>query len=93
MTPEAAKFRANDAKALLENPLFKEAFGAVEQYLQTKLITCDASDKEAAQKAVLSVQLLHAVKREIERVVENGLIADIRISELERKKFSAIFRR
>lgn len=85
MSPEEAKFRAQDAKQLLENKLFKEAFAAVESHLDDVALSCDPDNKEKAQRIIISRQLLAAVKREIERVVEDGLIAEVRIAELEKR--------
>lgn len=93
MNPQHDKFRANDAKALLENEMFKEAFTAMNAYLESKALTCDPDNKEAAQRVVISKQLLAGIKREIERVIQDGLIADIRIAELERKSKFSVFRR
>lgn len=93
MSLESDKFRAADAKALLENPLFKAAFEAVSGYLEAKALTCDPDNKEAAQRVVISKQLLAALKREIQRHVESGVVADIRMAELEKKKRFALFQR
>lgn len=85
MSPEEAKFRSQDAKQLLENKLFKEAFSAVESHLDDVALSCDPDNKDKAQRIIISRQLLAAVKREIERVVEDGLIAEVRIAELEKR--------
>lgn len=87
MSDREKKFRAEDAKHLLSNPLFIAAFKGVEDYLESRLQMCDASDKDAAQKVVVAKQLLSSVRREIERVIDDGVIADIRIAELEKKRF------
>lgn len=87
MSDREKKFRAEDAKHLLSNPLFIAAFKGVEDYLESRLQMCDASDRDATQKAVISKQLLASIKREIERVIDDGVIADIRMAELEKKRF------
>lgn len=93
MSLEAEKFRAADARALLDNKLFKEAFSAVESYLEAKALTCDPDNREMAQRVILSKQILAAVRREIQRHVENGVVAEIRMAELEKRKAFSIFRR
>ena len=93
MTNDEAKFRAEDAKQLLENKMFREAFKAVSEYLESKALSCDPDNREMAQRVVISKQLLAAIKREIERHIDNGLIADVRISELEKRRLFAAFRR
>lgn len=92
MSDKAKQFRAEDAKSLLSNPLFVEAFGGVEKYLESRLQMCDSSDKDATQRVVIAKQILSSIKREIERVIDDGVIADIRIAEVEKKRFLA-FRR
>jgi hypothetical protein len=86
MSLEQDKFRAEDAKQLLDNKLFKDAFAAVDGYLNDVSLSCDPDNKEKAQRIIISKQLLSAVKREIERVVEDGDIAEVRIAELEKRK-------
>lgn len=93
MSPEEARIRANEAKQLLENPLLVSAFEAVAGYLEAKTLGCDPDNKDAAQRLILSKQILAAIKREIERVIENGVVAEIQIAQLERKTLKSIFRR
>ena len=69
---EARAFRSQDARQLLENPLFVEAFSSVEKHLQMAAMTCDSDDAQKALRIVISQQLLAAVKREITRVVQDG---------------------
>jgi hypothetical protein len=93
MSLEDDKFRAADAKQLLDNPLFKAAFQAVGEYIEQQALACEADNKDRAQRIVISKQLLAALKREIFRHVENGQIADIRIAELEKKRGIKLFQR
>ena len=81
---EARKFRAQDAKQLLENPLLSAS------------MTCEPDNKDKAQRIVISHQLLAGIKREITRIVQDGNIADVQLSEIEQKKqnvFQRAFRR
>lgn len=93
MSIEARKFRATDARQLLENPMFVEAFEAVGKQLQMAALTCEPDNATKAQRIIITQQLLAAVKREITRVVEDGKIAEIQLSELENRKKFALFRR
>lgn len=86
MSPEERRFRATDAKQLLENKLFVEAFGAMERRLDMAALTCDPDDATKAQRVVISKQLLAAIKREITRIVEDGNAAEIQMAELDRKQ-------
>lgn len=93
MSDLETRIRAEDAKHLLANPIFIEAFSGVEKYLDDRLLMCDAADKEAAQRVVISKQLLASLRREIERVVQDGDVATIRMAQLERKTLLSRFQR
>jgi hypothetical protein len=85
MTPEERKFRAADAKSLLGNKLYKEAFSAMAHYLETQAMSCDPDNKEKAARIIISKQLLAGLRREIERVVEDGVVAEVQLAELKRQ--------
>ena len=93
MTPEDRTIRAADAKQLLQHPMFVEAWEAVEKHLHMQAITCDSDNAQKALRIVISQQLLAGVKREIQRIVNDGIVAEVQLSELEQKRKFAIFRR
>jgi hypothetical protein len=95
MTPEDRRIRATDAKHLLEHPMFIEAWEAVEKHLSMQAMTCDSDNAQKALRIVISQQLLAGVKREIQRLVEDGFVANeqIRLTELEQKQKFKLFRR
>jgi hypothetical protein len=86
MDPEQRRIIGNEAKQVLENKHLKEAFEAVDTYLNQVALACDPDNKDKASRIIISKQLLAAIKRELERKIEDGEIADIEINELERKK-------
>lgn len=95
MTPEDRRIRATAAKQLLETPMLVEAWEAVENHLNMAALTCDPDNAQKAQRIIISQQLLAAVKREIARVVQDGVMAEFQLSEIEQKRSIAqrIFRR
>jgi phage regulator Rha-like protein len=95
MTPEDRRIRATDARQLLEHPMFVEAWNAMEKHLQMQAITCDSDNAQKALRIVISQQLLAGVKREIQRLIEDGFVANeqIKLYELEQKRKFAMFRR
>ena len=93
MTPQDRTIRATDARQLLENPLFVEAWDAVEKHLNMQALTCDSDNAQKALRIVISQQLLAAVKREITRIVNDGVVAEVQLSELEQRKKFALFKR
>ena len=83
---ESRRARANEARQFMGNPLFKEAFEGVGEYLRQAGLSCDPDNKDKAQRVIISQQLLEALRREIIRKIEDGDMADIQIEELERRK-------
>ena len=93
MSLEEKKYRAEDARQLLDNKMLQDAFDAVAGYIETQAMTCSPDDKEKCTRIVISKQLLSGIKREIYRHIEDGQIADVQLAELERKKAFSLFRR
>jgi hypothetical protein len=93
VTPESRKFAAADAKSLLDNKLFKDAFKQVGDYIESQALGCDPDNKEKAQRILISKQILAGIRREIERVVEDGIVAEIQLNEIEQRRKLFSFRR
>ncbi len=93
MSPEQRRVIGQEAKQLLENKHFREAFDAVESYLVEKAKACDPTKPGHAENVVISMQLMEALKREIVRKIEDGEMAQIELTELERKKMPIRFYR
>ncbi len=92
MSLEAERYKGLDAKALLDNPLLKEAFFRVETYINAQAASCDPDDKERSARIIVSMQLIKGVKREIERMIENGAMANVHIAQIEEKKEKKFYR-
>lgn len=86
MDQEQRRIVGNEARQLLENKHFKDAFTAVAEYLDQNALAFDPDNKDKAARIIISKQLLAAIKREIERKVEDGEIANVELSEIERKR-------
>lgn len=86
MTPQARKFASEDAKQLLENKLFKMAFENMGNSLEAQALTCNPDDKDKTQRVVIAKQILAGIRREIERIVEDGVMADFQLAEIEQKR-------
>lgn len=92
-TPEKRVIDGNDARQLINNALFKQAFENVEGYLDTQALSCDPDNKDKAQRIIISKQLLAAVQREVIRVIEDGAMAQVQMQEIEQRKRFGIFNR
>lgn len=85
-SPEYRRIIANEARQLLDNRHFKEAFGAVDAWLEAQAMSCDPDNKDKAQRILITKHLLGAIRREIVRKAEDGYMAEVQINELERRK-------
>lgn len=84
-TPDQRRVVGIEARQALENRHWKEAFAAVETHLVEVAKHADPDNKDKAQRVLISMQLLEAIKRELVRKVEDGEMAQVEIAELERK--------
>lgn len=85
LSPQERRIIGAEAKQALENKHWNEALDAVEGYLVEGAKSCDPDNKEKAQRIIVSLQLLEAIKRELVRKIEDGEFAAIEMQELERK--------
>lgn len=68
---------AREAAQLLEHPLFKRAFDAIESSLIEKIRLVAMADIDTQHELVLSLQLLGNVRKQIETVIQTGKMAQI----------------
>lgn len=78
--------RANEAKHVLEHPLFVEAFEAVGGYLESRALSCEPDNKDMAQRVILAKQILVSIRREFERVINDGAAEKVRIAQIEKSR-------
>jgi hypothetical protein len=94
LSPEARRSRAIEARQFSENALFKAMFEGVGEALEHKALACDPKDERQAADIIRCKQLLAAMRREIERRVEDGEFAAFEMKELARRSpMERIFRR
>lgn len=85
-SPEQRRVVGQEAKQLLENKHFREAWTAVDSYLDQVALSCDPDNKDKAQRIVLSKQLLASIRQEFIRKVEDGEMADVEIEQIEARR-------
>lgn len=86
MTPDQRRIKGEEARQLLEHPMLRDAFAAVDDYLNQAALSCQPDDAGKAQRIVISKQLLQAIRREIARKVDDGEIAKVQMRELEQQR-------
>jgi len=67
--------RAEAAKRVLEEPLLKEAFQAIEASLLAEIRVVNVGAIEKQRDLIVSLQLLHKLKGYISTIVETGNLA------------------
>ena len=69
--------RARRAKALLNDPLFKEAFEVLEKDLMGRWVNSGSTESEARESIWLAMRLLDRVQSHISSIVETGRMNEI----------------
>jgi hypothetical protein len=93
MSPEERQSKAIEARQFLESPTFKAMFEGVSDSLEAKALSCDPTDEKRASDIIRCKQLLVAMRREIERVAQDGDFAAFEMAEIQKRGITRIFRR
>lgn len=75
--------RGEDAKRLLDEPLFVEAFGKIEAAILNRLRTVDVGALETQRDLIVTLQLLGKLRQYIEQVAVTG-----RLEQIEQERVS-----
>lgn len=76
--------RANEAQALLNNPLLKEAFDGVRESLQRQREEVKLRDTEMHTLLILAEQNLSNLERYLRGVIETGKMADFTLRQQQK---------
>ena len=71
------ELREHRAKALLDNPLFQEAFEVLKEDLMNRWSNSGSTDLEARESIWLAMRLLDRIHGHISSIVETGHMAEI----------------
>ena len=74
--------RADEAKRLLDNPLFKEAFITIREELIKHLLNTRVAEELERDRLYITIKALDLVEQHIQSVLETGKLA-----ESEQEKF------
>ena len=92
-TLDQRRIKANEARQVLENRHFIDAFNAVDRSLEAKALACDTGVEGSAERIILAKQLLHGVRRELSRKLDDGYMAEVELNEIEKKRRMLRFQR
>ena len=68
--------RADDAKRLLDNPLFKEAFTTIREELIKHLLNTRVAEEVERDRLYITIKALDLVEQHIKSVFETGKLAE-----------------
>jgi len=68
--------RADDAKRLLDNPLFKEAFKTIREELIKHLLNTRVAEEVERDRLYITIKALDLVEQHIQSVFETGKLAE-----------------
>ena len=66
------ELREHRAKALVDNPLFEEAFDALKEDLMSRWSNSGSTDLEARESIWLAMRLLDRIRGHLTSIVETG---------------------
>ena len=68
--------RADEAKRLLDNPLFKEAFSTIREDLIKHLLNTSVAEEVERDRLYITIKALDLVEQHIRSVFETGKLAE-----------------
>jgi len=68
--------RADEAKRLLDNPLFKEAFKTIREELIKHLLNTRVAEEVERDRLYITIKALDLVEQHIQSVLETGKLAE-----------------
>ena len=68
--------RADEAKRLLDNPLFKEAFTTIREELIKHLLNTRVAEEMERDRLYITIKALDLVEQHIQSVFETGKLAE-----------------
>jgi hypothetical protein len=78
--------RANKALAVLENPIYAEAWENTRQSIIALIEKTPLSDTETAERLRICLKLLRDVRANLELMVNQGKIASFRLAEEKQRR-------
>lgn len=81
MNPQDEVRKADEAKQLLNHPLFKEAFESTERQILDQMKRVRPSDERMHTRLIDAYKLLHMLKSHIKTHIETGMLAALQLEE------------
>ena len=75
MHPDDIARRADQARQILDNPLFGDTFDAIREDLRKQRMSVLASDKDGQMHLIVTEQILNSFETYLRRVIKEGEFA------------------
>lgn len=82
---ELTVLRGEEARLLLANPLFQEAYDGTRQAIFEAIAQTDPKDKETHLHLLLSLKALDRVRKYMNSVITDGAVEKFKIEDEKRK--------
>ena len=82
--------RAERAKALLNNEMFKDALQSVQDDVVRKITTCPINDLDGLRQYRLMYEILDLIANAIGQHVRTGVLADDMLKKIEQRRLFAV---
>lgn len=73
--------RGDDARQILESPLFKEAVGMVRDGLMSAMQQSALGDEKTHNRLVIGLQLLAQIEKQLQDVMLTGKMASMQVND------------
>lgn len=87
MDSEQKARRADQARMILDNPLFVEALAALDESLKRQRLQVKPTDTEGHAKLILAEQIRHQFEHYLRRAIQDSEVEEMRLTEQPRKLF------
>jgi len=93
MDSEDAIRRADQARMILDNPLFDEAMNALAESLRRQRLQVKPTDTDGHTKLILAEQVKHQFEQFLRRAIEDAKVIEMRLIEQQKTSAFGMFRR
>jgi len=93
MDSEDAIRRADQARMILDNPLFDEAMNALAESLRRQRLQVKPTDTDGHTKLILAEQVKHQFEQFLRRAIEDAKVIEMRLIEQQKTSAFGMLRR
>lgn len=85
--------KAEQARAILDSPVFAEAFAALEKAYLDAMLATPINDDKSREKLFLAMRTLPAIRKNLETMLMHGSVAVKQLANIEEDRARAVQRK